>query len=298
MPAALELKGIEAGYGDMPALFGVDLRVPQGSVTALLGPNGAGKSTTLRVAGGIVKASRGTVVLNGDDVTKKSVRELAPAALCLVLEGRSVFPALTVRENLLIQTHLRGRAAADDIEEIAYGRFPALKVRRSQMAGTMSGGEQQMLALSRVLTTNPSVVLLDEISMGLAPMVVEELFGVVRQLADDGLSVLLVEQLAQGAMNIADYVYVLNHGRVRSVGQPADIRDTIVDTYMGSSANVEQSVGPSVEGSMVVTAHGTVRHYRSCAVVAAGVDVRPIAEQDRFPQCALCEPARVLSLGA
>jgi branched-chain amino acid transport system ATP-binding protein len=295
MPPALELTDVEAGYGDMPALFGVDMVVPTGSVTAVLGPNGAGKSTSLRVVAGIMKPWGGSVRLNGRDVTGRSVRALARDGLCLVLEGRGIFPTLTVRENLLVQTHLRGRGTAGQIEEIAYGRFPVLRQRRNQLAGTMSGGEQQMLALSRVLTTNPSVILLDEISMGLAPKVVEELFGVVRQLAADGMTVLLVEQLAQGALGIADYVYVLNHGKVRSVGQPADVRDTIARSYLGGTVNDhDQSlladVGSLSETSRarVVTPSGTLSHKPSCVVVWSVGSARPLLDGEVLGECALC----------
>ena len=305
MSPALELRGIEAGYGDMPALFGVDLTVPAGTVTTLLGPNGAGKSTALKVVAGLMKPWGGSVHLHGVDITGRSVRELARRGLCLVLEGRGIFPALTVRENLLMQTHLTGRGTRASIEEIAYGRFPVLQRRRDQLAGTMSGGEQQMLALSRALTTNPSVILLDEISMGLAPMLVEELFGVVRKLADDGLTVLLVEQLAQGALGIADYAYLLKHGKVRVVGQPADVQDTVVDSYLGDTVDVhgalqaaeitfdEGSLAPGLgtgdtSDAVVVTAGGTMAHFASCAVVVSVGRARPAEVGEPLQACGLC----------
>ena len=305
MSPALELRGIEAGYGDMPALFGVDLTVPTGTVTTLLGPNGAGKSTALKVVAGIMKPWGGSVHLHGVDITGRSVRELARRGLCLVLEGRGIFPTLTVRENLMMQTHLTGRGTGASIEEIAYERFPVLERRRNQLAGTMSGGEQQMLALSRALTTNPSVILLDEISMGLAPMLVEELFGVVRKLADDGLTVLLVEQLAQGALGIADYAYLLKHGTVRAVGQPVDVQETVVDSYLGDTVEVHDALHPAeiapgkgiaapvlptadASDAVVVTAGGTMAHFASCAVVVSVGRSRPAAVGELLQPCGLC----------
>jgi branched-chain amino acid transport system ATP-binding protein len=298
MPHDLELVGVHAGYGEMPALFGVDLAVPAGTVTALLGPNGAGKTTTLRVATGGLMPSKGKVRYRGADVTRSGVRDLATRGLCMIPEGRGIFPTLTVRENLRVQSHLKGRGSEAHIQEVAYSRFPVLGSRRSQVAGTLSGGEQQMLALSRALTTEPSMILLDEISMGLAPLIVEELLGVVRQLASEGLTILLVEQLVQDALDIADYVYVLNQGRIIAVGEPIDVRETIVSSYLGGAGGTEAAAhahtAPLGEqrpaddvGGLVLTAEGRLAHRRSCPVTRFAGGSR--AAPDGAPTCRLCE---------
>ena len=231
---ALELRGIRAGYGRVEVLHGVDLAVPSRGVVALLGPNGAGKSTLLRVAGGRTTPTSGEVRLRGQDVTGRSAQRLARAGLCSVPEGRGVFPNLTVTENLRMWTHRSGVRRAQ-VEEQAYARFPRLGERRRQLAGTLSGGEQQMLAMSRALTTDPDVLLLDEISMGLAPVVVAELYDVVRQVAADGVPVLLVEQFARTALEVADVAVVLTGGRVRASGTPDEVRDLVVDAYLSTS---------------------------------------------------------------
>jgi branched-chain amino acid transport system ATP-binding protein len=320
MSLALELSSIDAGYGEMPVLFGVNLGVPKGSIVALLGPNGSGKTTALRVASGLLRPKGGRIVLNGRDVTGSGPRQLAKQGTCLIPEGRGIFPNLTVSENILLHTHLRGRKALADIEEKAFSRFPRLGERRSQVAGTLSGGEQQMLSLSRALTATPSVLLLDEISMGLAPLVVESLFGVVRDLVTEGVTVLLVEQLVQDALEISDYVVLLNQGRVRAVGEPGDIRDQIVGSYLGgedaegvtaaalSSPALEdegalapvtsleeaaQAVGANGVGdasaqALVSTPHGTMAHRRACPIAVNRGDLRPAEDSHRARPCGMC----------
>ena len=234
-PPALELRGVRAGYGRVEVLHGVDLVVPARGVVALLGPNGAGKSTLLRVVSGRTPPTSGEVLLHGRPVTGRSAERLARAGLCSVPEGRGVFPNLTVAENLRMWTHRPGvRRAA--VEQAAYARFPRLAERRRQLAGTLSGGEQQMLAMSRALTTDPDVLLLDEISMGLAPVVVAQLFELVRQVAADGTPVLLVEQFARTALEVADAAVVLTGGRVRASGTPDEVRDLVVDAYLSADA--------------------------------------------------------------
>ncbi|MDP3712255.1 MAG: ABC transporter ATP-binding protein [Mycobacteriales bacterium] len=236
---ALELRGVSAGYGRVQVLHEVDLVVPARGVVALLGPNGAGKTTLLRVASGRTVASSGTVLVRGKAVQGPQVRtspeRLARAGLCSVPEGRGVFPNLTVAENLRMWTHRPGVRRAD-VEEQAYVRFPRLRERRRQLAGTLSGGEQQMLAMSRALTTGPDVLLLDEISMGLAPVVVAELFALVAQVAQEGTPVLLVEQFARTALEVADTAVVLAGGRVRAAGTPDEVRDLVDDAYLASSS--------------------------------------------------------------
>src|ERR1700730_4413004 len=191
------MRGIHAGYGSMKALFSVDLRVSQARVLAVLGPTGAGQTTTLRVAGGLLRPSAGSVLFDGADITRSRSRARARTGICLIPEGRGIFPNLTVRENLLLQTYARPGVSRSEIEELAYERFPGLGKRSKQVAGTMSGGEQQMLALSRALTTPPRLLLRDEISMGLAPRLVEELFEVIKdEVVRRNVTVVIVEQLA------------------------------------------------------------------------------------------------------
>jgi branched-chain amino acid transport system ATP-binding protein len=308
MSIALELKSVDASYGEMKVLFGLNLLVPTGSVVALLGANGAGKSTTLRIAAGLLRPGAGQLLLHGNDVTGARPRTLSRLGLCLIPEGRGIFPSLTVRENLVIHTHLRGRRAMAQVEERAFSTFPVLSNRAGQVAGTLSGGEQQMLALSRALTTEPSVLLLDEISMGLAPLIVEELFGVVRQMASAGVTIVLVEQLVDDALQIADYVVLLNQGIVTAVGQPADIDERIAASYLGENALIDSSVpvapGPSEvrqryeppSGALLSTERGTLSHLASCPVVLDRKDLR--AAEPAFPACGMCQPDAAPGRGA
>jgi branched-chain amino acid transport system ATP-binding protein len=230
-PPLLELVGIRAAYDSIRVLHGVDLAVDRGTVVALLGPNGAGKSTTLKVACGLMTPTSGKVLVAGRDVTGVKPEELARRGLVTIPEGRGIFPNLTVRENLTMATY-SGQPLAK-VEEIAYGRFPRLKERRSQLAGTMSGGEQQMLAMARGLASDPAILLLDELSMGLAPLVVEELYGIVAQIAAAGVSILVVEQFARTVLGVADVAAIMLHGQIRKVGPPAEIEDELSAAYLG-----------------------------------------------------------------
>ena len=232
---ALELHDVRAAYGRIQVLHGVSLVVPPGSVFALLGPNGAGKSTTLKVAAGRLKPTSGCVHVAGTHVNGADPSRLARAGVCSIPEGRAIFPNLTVMENLRMMSY-RGGLKTSEIEEQAFGRFPRLGERRSQIAGTMSGGEQQMLAMARALTTDPSLLLLDEISMGLAPIIVAELYELVGQLSEEGIAILLVEQFARTALKVADYAAIMTHGRVVSVGEPADINEELSAAYLGATA--------------------------------------------------------------
>lgn len=227
----LELVGIHAGYGGIEVIHGVDLTVPTGSVMALLGPNGAGKSTTLHVAAGFHAPSAGDVILGGRRVNGAAPDAIARAGLCLVPEGKGIFPNLTVGENLLMATHT-GQSRSQ-VESIAYQRFPRLSERRNQPAGTMSGGEQQMLAMARALTSEPALLILDELSMGLAPIIVEELYELVDDISAGGVSILLVEQFATAALAVADRAAIMVHGRIRSVGTPDEIQSELSDAYLG-----------------------------------------------------------------
>jgi len=225
---------VRAGYEGITVLHGVDLSVAAGQVVALLGPNGAGKTTTLRVAAGVHTPQAGRLLLGGRDVTGAAARDLARAGVCLIPEGRGVFPNLSVRDNLLMMT-FTGRTRKQ-IEEIAFARFPDLARHASRQAGTLSGGEQQMLALARGLATNPAVLLLDELSMGLAPLVVSRLYEQVAEIARQGVGVLIVEQFAAAAFGIADHAAVLVRGRVERQGRPDDVlRAELSALYLGSS---------------------------------------------------------------
>ena len=234
-PPAIELRGVRAAYGSIEVLHGIDLVVPAGSIVAILGPNGAGKTTTLKVVSGAMRPTGGAVLMEGHDVTGTSADRLARAGLCLIPEGRGVFPNLTVRENILMDTFSAPGRSARDLEEVAFARFPRLGERRNQLAGTLSGGEQQMLALARALTTEPAVLLLDELSMGLAPTIVSELFEVVRSLAGEGITTVIVEQFAE-VIAFADQVAVMAQGRVRTVGTPEAVAEHLASAYLGAGA--------------------------------------------------------------
>ena len=233
---ALELRDIHASYGRIEVLRGVNLVVPAGSVFALLGPNGAGKTTTLKVIDGRVPATAGCVHIAGTHVNGASTDDLTRAGVCAIPEGRGIFPNLTVVENLRMMTYATKGLSQADVEAKAYARFPILRERRKQLVGTMSGGQQQMVAMTRAIVSDPSLLLVDELSMGLAPMIVDELYDVLGQLAADGMSILLVEQFARTALRIADYAAILSQGRVVQVGEPADLEEALSASYLGASA--------------------------------------------------------------
>jgi branched-chain amino acid transport system ATP-binding protein len=228
---ALELHGVHAAYGSIDVLRGVDLVVPFGGVVALLGPNGGGKSTTLRVIAGQLAATAGDVVVASRRVNDASPDDLARCGVCLIPEGRGIFPNLSVRENLWIATYTG--VSQRHVEEVAYARFPRLAERRKQLAGTLSGGEQQMLALARALSTDPALLLLDELSMGLAPIVVEQLYAIVGQIAAEGVALLVVEQFARTVLDIADRVGIMLRGRVVAFDRPEAIEPELATAYLG-----------------------------------------------------------------
>jgi len=230
-PPLLELRGICAAYDGIDVLHGVDLEVPAGTVVALLGPNGAGKSTTLRVASGLMPPKAGRVLMAGRDVTGARPDELARRGVITIPEGKGIFPSLTVRENLRMATY-SGRKL-DHIESVAYERFPRLGQRRTQLAGTMSGGEQQMLAMARGLACDPAVLMLDELSMGLAPLIVEELYEIVAQIARSGVSILVIEQFARTVLGVADLAAIMVNGKVLRVGAPSEIEHELSAAYLG-----------------------------------------------------------------
>jgi len=230
----LELRGIRAGYEAIEVLHGVDIAVPRGTVFGVLGPNGAGKTTMLKVACGLHPPTGGDLFVGGRRVNGVEPDELARRGLCMIPEGRGIFPNLTVRENLWMATY-RGQKLRD-IEEAAYARFHRLKERRGQLAGTMSGGEQQMLALARAVATDPAVVLLDELSMGLAPKLVEELYGAVATIAAEGVSILVVEQFAKTVLGVAHMAAIMVGGRVVKVGLPSELESDLSAAYLGAGA--------------------------------------------------------------
>ena len=233
-PPAIEFDRVSARYGTVEVLHDVSLEVPASSVFAVLGPNGAGKTTLLAVAAGLLSTTSGQLRITGNDVAGLDVTARARLGICLIPEGRGVFPSLTVSENLWMMTHLG--TSRSDVEEKAFARFPRLGERRSQLAGTMSGGEQQMLGLARALTTDPAILLLDELSMGLAPKVVAELYDVVVRVAtEEQLTIVFVEQFARTVLSVANRAALLSGGRVLEVGTPDEIEDVLQSAYLGSS---------------------------------------------------------------
>jgi len=231
--AILELRNIRGGYGTIDVLHGVNITVEPGQVHALLGPNGAGKTTTLGVCSGQIVPSAGQLVVSGREVQGASSDALARAGVCLVPEGRGIFPNLTVSENLRMFTH--AGASYSDVQDKAFTQFPRLKERRKQVAGTLSGGEQQMLAMSRAMATQPALLLLDELSMGLAPLIVEELYERVSEMAAAGVSILVVEQFAQAVLGVADVASIMLHGRITRTGSPTDIAEELAEAYLGGA---------------------------------------------------------------
>jgi branched-chain amino acid transport system ATP-binding protein len=227
----LDLRGITAGYGSHTVLRDVNLVVPDNSVVALLGPNGAGKTTLLRVASGLLKPSAGRILVDGVDATNWPPHRLSELGVCHVPEGRGIFRALSVKDNIRLQA--KSGFEGDPVPAVAEA-FPRLGERLSQRAGTMSGGEQQMLALARAYVAASKTVLLDEVSMGLAPKIIDEIFEYLHKLAAQGAALLLVEQYVARALELADFVYILNKGRVQFVGESDELgEEQILASYLG-----------------------------------------------------------------
>jgi branched-chain amino acid transport system ATP-binding protein len=218
MPPTLELIDVSVSYGNRQALEAVSLRVGAGEIVTLLGANGAGKSTTLRAVSGLVRPARGRVLYDGHDVTRWPADAIVAAGLGHVPEGREIFAEFTVLDNLLVGAHTAPRRAVGERLEAAYHLFPVLRERQRQWAGTLSGGEQQMLAIARALMAQPKMLLLDEPSLGLAPLLAREIFAVVRRVNAEGVAILLVEQNVRGALRLAARGYVLETGRVVASG--------------------------------------------------------------------------------
>ena len=235
MTALLDIQGLRGGYGRVEVLRGVDLRVNAGEMVALLGSNGAGKSTLNKMVCGLCPAWSGSVRFAGQDLSGAHYREVVKAGLIQVPEGRKVFPNLSVLENLELGSFTRARERRASNLEKVFGIFPRLRERIRQNAGTMSGGEQQMLAIGRGLMAEPVLLILDEPSLGLSPLLVEEMFTLIRQLRDGGLAVLLVEQNVGQSLEIADRAYVLENGSVRFSGKPDELlgSDALRRAYLG-----------------------------------------------------------------
>jgi branched-chain amino acid transport system ATP-binding protein len=237
---ALELRGVSAAYGGARALWSVDLAVERGTIAALLGPNGAGKTTLLKIASGLLRPTEGSVLIDGQDATRLSPSRRAKLGLCLIPEGRGIFPRLSVRENLRLHTP---RWRKDVSVDEALAAFPILRDRLGQRAGSMSGGQQQMLALARCYLARPSIVLLDEVSMGLAPRVVDDIFESLQKLARSGVTLLIVEQFVNRALAMSDKVHLLKRGRVTFSGPPSDLDEQdVLKGYLGADILGEETV--------------------------------------------------------
>ena len=233
----LELQDLHLSYGGIRALKGVSIQVNEGEIVSLIGANGAGKSTTLRAISGLERAQSGKILYNGEDITGKPSKYMVQNGLILVPEGRLIFPDMTVLENLKIGAYLRNdRDVEADIQRM-YALFPRLKERAWQMAGTLSGGEQQMLAVGRALMSKPKLLMMDEPSLGLAPLVVKDIFSIIRTIRDSGVTVLLIEQNANAALKIADRGYVLETGRITLEGSGRGLlsNPAVRAAYLGKS---------------------------------------------------------------
>lgn len=227
----LELESVTSGYGETVVLRDVTITVPDSKVVALLGPNGAGKTTTLRTASGLLKPMRGRVWLDGVDVTGRRPYELARRGLCHLPEGHGIFPSLSVKENIVLYS-----PKGDERQSLerATDQFPALATRLNQSAGSLSGGEQQMLSLARTVLSNPKIVVVDEASLGLSPVLVDQVFDALAQIVADGTSLLIVEQYVTRALELADDVYLMNRGRIVFSGAAADLRpEDVFERYLG-----------------------------------------------------------------
>ena len=233
----LKVTDLQVSYGGIDALAGISFDVEEGEIVTLIGANGAGKSTTLRTISGLVKANSGRIVYDGRDITSMNPQKIVSEGIAMVPEGRHVFDNLTVKENLLIGAYLRRdkESINEDIEHI-YTLFPRLHEREWQLAGTLSGGEQQMLAVGRAIMTQPRILMMDEPSLGLAPIVVKEIFSIIRTLNETGMTILLIEQNANAALRCSHRAYVMETGRITMSGPSADLLadKRVQDAYLGA----------------------------------------------------------------
>ena len=231
----LKIENVVAGYGHITALKSINLEVPQGSIVSLIGANGAGKSTTMRSIMGLVKPTEGRITFEGKDITSMKTHDIVKAGISLVPEGRQILQDMSVYENLEMGAYIRKDAEINDDIKKVFKRFPILDERSYQLGGTLSGGQQQMLAIGRALMARPKLLLLDEPSMGLAPLVVNEIFEVIKEISAEGTTVLLVEQNVRQALKIADYAYVLETGKIVLSGTAEEIRHDprVMEAYLG-----------------------------------------------------------------
>ena len=232
----LKIEGLKVNYGGIEAVKGIDMVVPEGKIITLIGANGAGKSTTLKSIAGLVKPKEGKITFMGEDITGKNPTDIVAKHITLVPEGRRIFPDLTVKENLKIGAYLRKDNLDSDFEYV-YSLFPRLKEREWQAGGTLSGGEQQMLAVGRALMSRPKVIMMDEPSLGLAPLVVQSIFEIIKAINKEGITVLLIEQNANMALQTADFAYVLETGVITKTGTGAELLadESIKEAYLGKS---------------------------------------------------------------
>lgn len=234
--AMLEVKNLHVHYGMIEAIKGIDFEVNKGEVIALIGANGAGKTTTLHTITGLIPSTEGTITFEGKDITRTPGHRIVSLGMAHVPEGRRVFAQLSVYENLLMGAYTRkDKHEIEDTLGVVYSRFPRLEERKNQLAGTLSGGEQQMLAMGRALMSHPSIILMDEPSMGLSPIFVNEIFDIIREVSAGGTTVLLVEQNAKKALSIADRAYVLETGKIVLSGDAKELmnNDAIKKAYLG-----------------------------------------------------------------
>lgn len=231
----LKIENVVAGYGHITALKSINLEVPQGSIVSLIGANGAGKSTTMRSIMGLVKPTEGRITFEGKDITSMKTHDIVKSGISLVPEGRQILQDMSVYENLEMGAYIRKDAEINDDIKKVFKRFPILDERSYQLGGTLSGGQQQMLAIGRALMARPKLLLLDEPSMGLAPLVVNEIFEVIEEISAEGTTVLLVEQNVRQALKIADYAYVLETGKIVLSGPAEEIRHDprVMEAYLG-----------------------------------------------------------------
>lgn len=236
MSNILEIKNLVVSYGGIEAVKGIDITVPEGQIVTLIGANGAGKSTTLKCISGLVKPKDASILYNGEEIIGKTPDAIVSKGITLVPEGRRVFANLTVLENLKIGAYLRKDSLKEDIEYI-YKLFPRLKEREWQLAGTLSGGEQQMLAVGRALMSKPKVIMMDEPSLGLAPLVVKDIFKIIETINKEGITVLLIEQNANMALKIAHKAYVIETGKITMEGTGAELlaNEEIKEAYLGKT---------------------------------------------------------------
>ena len=236
--ALLSVQGLNVKYASVQALFDVSIEVPEGGIVAVLGPNGAGKSTLARAVSGLVPSTSGRIVFDGQDITKAQPHAIRRAGLVHIPEGRGIFPGLSVHENLRMAVRRVGTPdQRKSAIEHAYDMFPRLAERRNQRAGTLSGGEQQMLALARALAVPPKVIIADEMSLGLAPLVVNAVFESIEQAAKNGVTIVLIEQFVHRALGLASECVILKQGSVAWTGPAENARQEVLDRYLGESAD-------------------------------------------------------------